>query len=418
MMTKMKLKNKGLILLFLIGASNVWSQNFDYQTTVEPTTTKGFQRIELSAEILGKLNNSKSDIRLYSDKGEEIPYIFQQEKATATYSLFKEYTVIDRQNYSDSLSVFVFENRERKKIDNFSLSVQNTEVRKRARLSGSNDQENWYVIKNDYLLHSLHSSKELSEMKILNFPLSDYAFLKLEIDDKESLPIHIQKIGFYDYESVSGNINQFGVPIASQKDSNHISYIHLLNTENMYAEKLEFFVSGADYYQRYATLFEKKTRITKRKKEQIYFEAIGSFNLNSNSTNTINLRGIEFTDLYVEIDNIDDQPLHVDSVSGIFLKHYLVADLDPQQTYTLKFGDEKIGPPRYDLVNFTKNIPKNLPVIQSESIISLKSKSTKKTTSGIFENAYTIWIVLGFVGLILGYVSFKMIKEIGDKKED
>lgn len=412
------MKNNWLILLFFLGASTGWSQKFDYETTVNPVSVSGFQRIELSAEILGKLNSSKGDLRLYSNTGEEIPYIIQKEKATASYSLFKEYEIIDRKTFKDSISALVFTNPNRNKINNFSLSVQNTDVRKRARLSGSNDQENWYVIKNDYLLHSLSSSNTLSEVKILNFPLSDYAFFKLEIDDSESLPINIQKIGFYDYESISGSLSQFKVPIVSQKDSNRISYIHISNTEKMYAEKLELFVSGADYYQRYATLLEKKTRFTKRKKEETYFESIGSININSNNTNTIDLHGIEFTDLYLEIDNKDNQPLHVDSVLGVFLNHYLVADLNPEKSYILKFGSEKIRSPQYDLVNFTNKIPNEIALIKCGPITSLRPQKAEKSKPGIFENPYTIWIVLGFVGLILGYVSFKMIKEIGDKKEE
>ena len=148
--------------------------------------------------------------------------------------------------------------------------------------------------------------------------------------------------------------------------------------------------------------------------------------------------------LRIEIENKDDQPLNIDKIKASFLKKYLVAKLNKNQNYTLKFGDENARFPEYDLVNFKANVSENINVVnhseisliekikeepivsndelvedpedqQEESLTDL-NKEEKKEPS-IFEDRLIIWSILVFVGLILTFVSIKMIKEIGKRKE-
>ena len=255
-------------------------------------------------------------------------------------------------------------------------------------------------------------------MKVLNFPLSDYKYFKLEINDNLKLPINILKVGYYDYQSVSGSEVVFDLPVVTQKDSNHITYLHVHMPEKMYFEQLQLNVSGADFYQRYASIMVKKYRLTKRKKKEYYYETIGSFSLNSNSANKRFIGEQSLTDLYIEIDNKDDQPLKVEKVSGSFLKRYIIAELDPKGKYVLKCGNKQLYPAQYDLVNFRASIPSGSPTIHHSSIISMSQGEGKKNgEEGIFDNVYVIWLVIGVVGAVLGFISFKMIKELGERND-
>lgn len=408
----MKLKLSWLIGLLCI--SIAYGQEFSYEATVVPVKESAYYKIVLSPELLGKLSAYNSDLRIYSTDSTEQPYLLRKEVAISSTSLFKEYNILEKEYKEDTISYLVFHNPEKQAIDNVSFIVKNTDVQKRARLSGSDDQEKWYVIKDNYLLHAMHSTEATSELKILNFPLSDYAYFKLEINDNWNLPINILKVGYYDNQKTKGYSTTFIYTIENQKDSLKTSFIKLALPQEMYLEKLAFEVSGADYYSRHTSVMVKRERKNRKKKSTQYFETIGSFNLNSNSTNEINLRGISVKELYIEVDNKDNQALIFDKVTGSYLNQYMIVELDPQKTYKIMFGNESLQSPDYDIAVFADKIPLDIPKASHGEINSLMpAEAVIGEESGIFDNVYFVWLVIGVVGLVLGFISVKMIKEIG-----
>lgn len=402
-------------LLGLIFTLNVQAQEFDFSAEVQAIPADAYYRIDLSPELLGQLRLDHADLRLYDSEGQEQPYLLRKEQAVATTSLFKTYEIVDKAYKKDAISHLIFNNPEKEAIDNISFVVKNTDVQKRARLSGSDDQENWYVIKNNYLLHAMKSADETTELKILNFPLSDYAYFKLEIDDNWKLPINILQVGYYDTQRTKGLSTTFDCPVAEQKDSLKTTFLKLEFLEKKYVEKLRFEVSGADYYSRNTTVLIKKERLNKKKRTVTYFEKIGAFELNSNSLNEVTFRGISTDALYVEIDNKDNAPLKIERIEGAFLNRYLVAKLKAEAGYTLKFGDEMLRAPEYDMANFSDQIPRDAKRVIHGQIASLKATVDTKQAEGPMDSPYLIWIVIGGVGIVLAFVSTKMIKEISQK---
>jgi len=264
----------------------------------------------------------------------------------------------------------------------------------------------------------MYNNKETTELKILNFPLSDYEYFKLEIDDYWKLPINILKVGYYDYQEYSGQITTYEIPVIHQKDSLKRSYYKLDFTGMQYLEKLKFTMSGADYYRRHTSVLEKRKTINKKKEVSYYNSSIATFELNSNSNNTIHIGGKTTNELYIEINNLDNQPLKIEKVTGSFLNKYLVVELNTKDSYLIKYGDEHSKAPRYDLFAFKDQIPKNLEVINHDIPSLTKDNEPKKISEkGFFDNKYLIWGIIGLVGILLAFVSIKMVKEIGDKKD-
>lgn len=412
---------KKTLISWIIGvsiSSISFAQEYQFQAPIDAVKTSGYHKVLLSPEVLGQLNSNKGDIRIYNEQGIETPYLLTQETGTSTTAVFKEYEIIDKHFVEDDISYLVFQNPDKKKVNNISIIVQNTDVRKQARLSGSDDNKTWYVIKNDFLLHSMHNNSETTELKILNFPLSNYAFFKLEIDDYWKLPINILKVGYYDYQKYLGQITTYNIPVIHQNDSAKRSFYKLDFPQKKYLEKLSFTMSGADYYRRHTSILEKRETINRKKEVSYHFTSIGTFELNSNSTNTITLGNKSTNELYIEINNLDNQPLNIENVTGSFLNKYLVVDLSPTQKYTIKYGDKNANSPSYDLLAFKDQIPTNLTVINHATPSSLVEIKPKKIhEKGYFDNKYLIWIIIGVVGVILAFISIKMVKEIGDKQD-
>jgi hypothetical protein len=403
-------------LLCLLCTTYVYGQEFTYEASVVPVQESTYYRIVLSPELLGKLNANHADLRIYSGDGVEQPFLLRSEVAMSTKSLFKEYKIIDQEYIKDTVSYLIFHNPDKQVIDNVSFVVRNTNIQKRAKLSGSDDQENWYVIKDNYLLHSMEDDDTTTELKIISFPLSNYEYFRLEINDNLNLPINILKVGYYDYQKVIGSTTSFNYPIISKKDSLKTSYIKLAFSEKMYLERLTFELSGSDYYSRSGRILVKRERIGKRKKRTQYLEPIASFNLNSNSSNEIDLGGRSVEELYVEINNRDNQPLIVDKVIGSFLNKYMIVELQKNKTYILKFGDKDLSSADYDLRAFEKTIPIAAPKIGHNQIQRAKPVvDAPKGEGGIFDNKYLVWFIIGGAGLLLGWISIRMVKEIGKK---
>ncbi|MFK7900184.1 MAG: DUF3999 family protein [Cyclobacteriaceae bacterium] len=409
-------KIQNWILVSILSMAPLGAQEFAYQTKVKSVDKTGYYKIMLSPDLLGKLRSDKGDLRVYDQEGKEQPYLLQREVASSTTSLFEEYKIIDKKYEKDAISHLIFHNKEKKAIDNVSIIVKNTDVQKRARLSGSDDKKNWYVIKNNYLLHSMDSKDETSELKILDFPLSDYQYFKLEINDNWRLPINILKVGNYNTQKIKGSSTTFNFRVSSQKDSAKTSYVKLELPELNYLEKLKLVVSGSEYYSREVNVLVKRNELNSKKKEITYFESVGSFRLHSNSENEFDLQGLSVDQLYLEINNRDNQALKIEKVTASYLNYYVIASLQLESAYTLRFGDETIYRADYDIKNFADQVSKDASKVVHEGVIQAKKKEELKKESSIFENSYFIWAVIGVVGLLLGFISLRMIKDIGKKE--
>ncbi len=398
-------------------------KGFRKMAKLDKVNYTGFHKIVLSPEILGQLRRNKTDIRIYDQSNKQIPYLMDHENPFETTRLFKEYEIIEKHYVEDGVSYLIFHNPNRDEVDNINFLVRNTDVRKRARLSGSDDKENWFVIKNDYLLHSMYSRNETSELNILGFPLSNYEYFRLELNDYWRLPIDIQKVGFFDYKQRRGQRHEFEAANVEQKDSNKVTYLKVEFPQERYIEKLQFDIEGADYYLRSGVVQIEDSYFDKKKKVKTYRQNIKSFEFNSNSINEfeLNLQGRRVKTLYFEVQNNDDQPLQIKKVTGSFLKHYLIADLNPQGQYTLKFSDNEAEVPKYDLTYFRTNIPEDIATVKHGPIKNLIPANSlpvvKEEEKSFLSDPYVLWSVLGGIGIILAVVSFRMVKEIGNKED-
>lgn len=414
------MKIKISFLLSIIWSLTIQAQGFNYEADLSPIVSSGYYKIELTSEVLGKTSSNLSDLRIYDLAGIEQPYLIDQESSSATNGAFKEYEIIERvERTSDSSSFLTFVNSSGKPIDNLSFVVQNTAVRKTAILSGSNDRKNWYVIRNNYSLQSMHKSNGTTFTKRLDFPLSDYSFFKLAVKDNVKAPINMLKIGYQQNgKRISGLKSSFDFLIESQKESENVSFIKLTLPETKYFEILKFQLSGAEFYSRSARIYIKQIIENRKQEKELVKRQIGSITLNSNSGNSLNIGALKLQEIFVEIDNQDNRPLTLEKVSGSFLSKYVVADLKAGESYKLKFGNADRAAPNYDLAYFKNQIPDDTKKVKLQGIRSLMSEKSSATPElSLFENVYLIWSIIGIVGILLGFMSIKMIRELGSKTE-
>jgi hypothetical protein len=139
--------------------------------------------------------------------------------------------------------------------------------------------------------------------------------------------------------------------------------------------------------------------------------------LNSNSNNEVDLGQILVQELVLEIDNRDDKPLNVEAVTASYLNKYVTADLKAGKAYQLNFGNRSCNAPSYDLNYFTNRIPTQPPTLKITGVSNPTAKKETEDHDSIFHNIYLIWGVICFVGIFLGLISFKMVRELSEKKK-
>jgi len=401
------------ISLFFLLAQLSSGQQFQYQAELAPISADNFYKIQLTPAIIAHLQNRFHDIRLYNEKKQEVPYLVVREQPVQTRKLFRPYEVVSQTSTPNVGTSVILRNPSQSRINNISLIIRNSNIRKRARLSGSADARTWYGIREDFWLQAIYSNTATTEVKLLNLPLSDYEYYKLEINDSVSAPLNILSAGYYDTYAENGKYMALPEVKFRQTDSSAVkqTFIRFALPAPVLADLISFEVSGPALYRRQATLFRAQIRKRKRwRRPYKTYEPVASFQLQSNGENTFALPDFNANDFYLVIDNQDSPPLQIKHIRFYLLNTYLVASLQKGQAYQLQFGDAKTKAPAYDLSYFKDNIPSQLPIITPGEIITL-NRPDKTKSATFFRNKNIIWVAIILVIGLLGFMTYQMLQE-------
>lgn len=401
------------ILALIFFSQNINSQEFKWKSEIEPITKNGFTKIKLNSTI--SVKSDFSDLRLYDEVGNEIPYFLKTDSRNNSNKIFNEYKIISKSKIKGKTSELIVQSNTSQSINNLSLVLKNSDVQKEVRLLGSDNQKDWYIIKDNYLFQSIYSVSETTEFIQINFPLSNYHFYKIEMNDENSAPINILKVGHY--------INKINDPTYStvngltfnKIDSSEIkqSFIKFNLKNPQLIHKINFQIPQPHLFKRNAYLAYLVVDTLKHAETINHFEPIEHFELSSESTNELVVSNLTTENLYFIIENEDNPPLEIKNILLHQLNTYLIADLKKENHYVLKFGNSKLDTPSYDLKHFQNKIPTELPIIKSLKIENIiESKNLSSDNSTFLSDKKLLWFVIVIVILLLSFLSYKMIKDM------
>ncbi len=410
-----------LLLLFWCSCSipAAVAQQYSWQAPVPAPTHNGYHNILLTPEITGQLQQDLADIRLYDKAGKEVPYLLRTEEPVQYRKLFQPYKIVSYTHRTDCCSELVIANPEQRKINNISLLIRNADVQKQVALSGSDNQHDWYVLKAKDMLYAIENTQGTTEVKLLNFPLNDYKYLRLVLNDSSSAPLNIVNAGYYDTHPESGKYTLLPQQSFSRTDSaaTKKTYLRLQFPQPVYPERLEFEINSPALYYRPARIlteaesstFRRRGLFRKQKRRLQQSASFLPFTLSSNTPAVLELPRRQAEELVIEIDNADNPPLDVATVKVYQLNRYLVANLEARKQYTLKFGDEAAASPAYELQHFKANIPTALPALEPGKATALPTaaKPAKTPASKIL-----IWVALAVVLAGLGLMTVRLLNEM------
>ncbi len=404
---------KLLIISLLALSVSLFGQHYKYKAPVNKVERNEFVRITLSPEITSKLRNDFTDIRIYDTANVEVPYIFYQEKRVNEKELFVDYAILTTvHDKKRGYTRIIIRNPSKSKINNIVLRIKNADVRKRLKLNGSYDQENWYVLKDNYYYNSIESNFNTSEIRVMNFPWSDYEYYELLIGNYFDRPINILQAGYYNLVKENGKYTPIETADYTTYDTLRQTLIGIPIGEN-FIDKIVFSIDTPKYYHRDVQVFVHETIKHKRKK-RIQEKRLANFQLISNSGNSFMLNNIHADTLFIRIQNQDNPSLQIHQIKLFQLNKYLVADLNKNNSYRILFGDSKAEAPKYDLEYFSDSIQEYLNEVGTGDIVKLPSPNKDKSDGNFNLNEYWLWIIIIGVALLLAYMSYGMIK---DRKE-
>lgn len=410
-----------LLMLFPELSSPLSAQQFQWRAPVKPVYANGFYKIFLPPGVTGKMQPDFADIRIYSKDNDEVPYVFINDRKVVHSEKRNPLKIIEKSHIlRKGYTRLVVKNDKRKIINNLCFTIEQDIDEAWVKVSGSNDQKKWVIIKDNspYLVQPTDKPDEY-EVKIMDVAASEYKYYELRLFDADNNAITPMKAYYYNMQIHNINYTRIPEPVIDQysTQSGKLSVVEISFQQSHYIDKLEFSIEGPEYYLRKAAL-NNSIPIAEKKFNLKYYEQINEkFELRSEKDNVLNLTNYKAKDLELIIENKDNKPITIEGVKAYQVKKYLVARLKQDKRYTLYFGNKQIQDPIYDLKYFKDSITGDLPSAEIKHIMSVKTEDNEEKP--LFNiSPFYLWLGIGLVLLFMIYMSVRILEDLNTEREN
>ena len=399
-------KNKILfaIILNFVGIDLLFAQDFAASTFINNIPKAGFYKINITPPLTSHLKPDFSDFRILDNKGEQVQYVLNTKSTIFTNSSFIEFPIISNSVNEKKNTILILENKkEQSAVSEILLVLKNSSVSRNAKISGSNNNANWFIIANSIEISQENEEVESYNVNKISIAKSTYKFFKIEIDNKKEDPYNIIKAGIR-VDNNSNEViafNQNPKLLFTQKDSNDKrTYIKINNDCNYSIKRIGLYFSGQKLFDRQVTVFLNSNK---------YYHPNEIF-IKSGTSNIYSINAIKESFL-LAIENNDNPPLRLDSLVTYQIQNYAIAYLEAGKQYQIFASNNLAQKPNYDLEKFNDSIPKFIDSIgYGEIKLREKTYLVKKEN-----NKYWIWISLSAAILILALLTRGLLADMKKK---
>ncbi len=408
----MNLKAKSCTWLLLLICSHSYGQieQYNYKRELKGITGK-WHKVVLPNDIFGKVSSNLSDIRIFGINANrdtiEVPYLLRSTsgKVSITEVNFKTVNISKNENGY----YFTFEIPTKEPFNQIELDFRQQNFDWRLKLEGSQNQQEWFTIVDDYRILSIINERTDFKFTKISFPDTRFHFIRLLIESKEKPDLIIAKVTqreFTDgtYRLYSIRKNEITENKKAKQTEIEIDLQSLVPVSYIKIGVKDTF----DYYR--AVTIKYLADSFKTEQGWIYrYNTLKSGTLNSIEENEFNFRNTILKQLKILIHNRDNEPLSIDTIEVKGYIHELVARFTEPATYFLTYGNSKAMKPQYDIVRFTGKIPKAMITLKLGNEQAIYKKELQMTEP-LFKNRAWLWVVMTVIILLLGWFSVKMIK--------
>lgn len=385
------------IITLLLSANLLLAQEY-WRETVDTVSAEGYYHIVPSQEICGL---GLQTLKLVDGKGKEIPYLLRPSVPVKEMKQLEMYDLISNTG-RDSVNTVVVHNKGGE-VSRFYLQMKETDADKYVSIRGSNDQRQWFGVKQKSTLYSEYNSA-LGEIAIIDFPKGDYIYYELTVTNTGTSPLNITGVGKMAKSTIYGQFVELptGGFLVAEDEYNRTVITFPALKYPYYLSKLEIKIDAKGYYSREGRIVGEN-----RLEENIQ--------LSSQNENTFYLNDILIDKkVQIIIENRNDPALQVKNVRLFGLTRYLCAYLDKNVPYYLEMNN--VVGQYYDIQNFADQIPLNLPVIKTYQLEKEVGIVKPERTLRFFEKPLFLWGVIACVGLLLLLICVRMLNELRKRK--
>ncbi len=391
-----------ILCLFLFQGWNAFGQQFRYECKIPKVDSTAYYRIALVPAINAKLHDDAGDLRVYDGK-KEIPYLLKSDVSSISQQQFISYEIVSKQYLKDSLTLIVIKRSDTSTQHQLVLVVKKADVQKEISISGSNDQEQWYVLKDKQMVIPVSEDAATTSDLPVNLPASDYPYYRVEINDKESGPVNVEQAGYYATTFQSAVFQEIKTTLTvSDSAKTKSTWLTIIADEPVAMDQIVVDIKSPALFKRNVLLYT----ISNNKLMQV-----GMTEFKTGIPSVIPVR-LKTAKLYIQIMNDDNQALSIGALHCYQYKKYAIANLEKDKEYVLRFGDSLLNNPVYDLEYFRSSITGAMPVINPGDIVEKVSASNENQTASFFSSKRILWLVIIIVIAFLAFVTRKMIKNM------
>ncbi|AFM05708.1 hypothetical protein Fleli_3384 [Bernardetia litoralis DSM 6794] len=411
--------------------NTIFAQNFLYKREVKGIKNSKqteWYKLEIPIEVVEKTNTDFSDIRIFgvSDLDTlETPFLTRKIMQQAENKQVDFKVINSSKKGNDYFFTLEKEENNDESINLIKLNFQNTNFDWKIKLEGSQNQNEWFEVLDEYRIVSIKN--DFTDYKFTNlvFPNSKYKYYRIKITDKSESqsdnnnPI-LSSANVFQQKTVDGNFQNIEI-ISQHVEVDKVKKQTVIDIELAHSAPIDFISLGVkndfDYYR--TIQFKYLLDSTQTEKGVIYnFVTLHTSTLSSiekqNGKSDFFINSSTKSNHYqIIISNQDNQPL---DIGNIEIKSYVnqlftrVAPTDKNLTYFLMYGNERLQKPNYDIVRFESTIPNDIISLELESEQKIPQKEVEKVTP-LFENSLWLWLLMGTIILVLTVFTFKMMKK-------
>ncbi|PKQ64438.1 hypothetical protein BZG02_06415 [Labilibaculum filiforme] len=411
------MKNKICLLLLLFISSYSFAQhhNFDYQREIMGIN-EAWHKLELPNEIFGKISPKLNDIRIIGITAQndsiEAPYILH-----STEDLIKN-TAIDfkllNQSRDKNGYYFTFKLPTANTINQIQLNFEQENFDWNIRLEGSQNQQNWYTLIEDYRILSIKNAHTNYQFSKLNFPDANYSFYRVLINSKEKPKLKNAALSLQ--EIVTGKSRKYARNKTNTFENKKLqqSELDIDMGSPVLINNIKITVNeNFDYYR--PIHIQYVTDSTKTETGWIYnYQTLTSGTLSSIEKNEFQFNNTIAQHVKIFIHNSDSEALTINRIEVEGSIYELLIRFSKPAKYFLCYGNRNAHKPNYDIARFTENVPKSISTIHLGNEIKVQKKESQKKEP-LFANEKWLWALMAIIILILGGFTLKMIKKTDER---
>ncbi len=398
------IKNVCLLIIGCLVINITYAQK--YRANIQTIDSAGFYKILLRPNLVAKTESALTDLRLLDSKDREIPYVPPASVPLTQKRYFTEFPKIGGIVKIDSLTTIIAENKLGRPISSLWLKVKNTNVIRTMNLTGSDDLKHWFAIEEGALLNQPDLGDDGEYVMTINFPASNYHYLKITVNDKTRAPINFLKVGIYNSTALESVYVSILPAKFTQRDSGKTTIINIWLSDKYQVNKLQLTISGPKYYKRGVLIYNASGKTP---------EMVSEAELNSGGAKELYLME-KANHLILKIDNADNLPLHFDGIEAYQTATYVLSYLEKGEYY-FTIGKPNAEQPNYDLKFFKDSLKGEVPIITHKEV-NTNPEYQKPVVKTKKEYTAFIWAAIIAALIVLGLLAWKMVNEIKNKEEN